>query len=103
VILLPQQRNLTPAPTTYSEMTEFEEESSVDSTSVEFNGITPMSTGSGLPRNDGNNTKILTSDLSANVSVSASKRSHTSHSIRRDTSRGSHSRSPEQDYHTSED
>jgi hypothetical protein len=104
-----QQRKSTPAYTTsseISEMTDFEEESSDEMTSVESDRDASMFTGKDLPRDDGNNTETLTSGSSVNVSVSAFQRlerPHTSHSTRRDTSRGSHAGSLEQVYQVSED
>jgi hypothetical protein len=101
-----QQRNSTPAYTTNSEMTDFEEESSDEATSVEPDRDELMLTGNDLSRDDGNNTETLTSGSSVNVSVTAFqrlKRPHTIHSTRRNTSRGSHAGSLEQDYQVSED
>jgi hypothetical protein len=101
-----QQRKSTPAYTTSSEMTDFEEESSDETTSVESDCDASMFTGNDLPRDEGNNIETLTSGSPVNASVSAFqrlKRPHTSHSTRRDTSRGSHAGSLEQDYQVSED
>jgi hypothetical protein len=96
-----QQRNSTPAYTTNSEMTDFEEESSDEMTSVESDRDVSMFTGNDLPRDEGNNIETLTSDSSVNVSVSASqrlKKPHTRHRTQRDTSPGSHAGFFEQDH-----
>jgi hypothetical protein len=104
--LLSQQCSSTPAYTTGSEMTDFEEDSSDDLTSVESDRGIPNLTSNDLPQDDRNNIEILTSDMSADVSVSAfrrMKRPHVNQSVREDTPQVSDAGSLEWDYRMSED
>jgi hypothetical protein len=92
-----QQPTASSPPTTESEMTEFEEESCVDLTSVSFDGGVQTSIGSDLLWYDGSNADVLTPDSSADMSVSVVQcleKSRAGSSARRDTSQDSHMRSP---------
>jgi hypothetical protein len=71
VTLSSQQCSPTPSYTIDSEMTDFEEGSNDDLTSVESDRDVPNFTGNDLPQDSRNNTKILTSHMSADASVSA--------------------------------
>jgi hypothetical protein len=65
-------------------MTDFEEDSSNDLTSVEFNRSVPDFTGNDLPQDIRNNIEILTLDVLANASISAfqrTKRPYANHSV----------------------
>jgi hypothetical protein len=89
--LLLQQCSFTPAYTTDSDMTDFEEDSSDDLTSVESDLGIPNLTSNDLLQDDRNNIEIPTSDMSADVSVSAfqrMKRPHVNQSVREDTPQG---------------
>jgi hypothetical protein len=104
--LLSQQCSFTPAYTTDSEMTDFEEDSSDDLTSAESDHGIPNLTSNDLPQDDRNNTEFLTSDMSANVSVSTfqrTKRLHVNQSVREDTPQVSDAGSLKQDHQISED
>jgi len=52
-------------------MTDFEEGSNDSLTSIESDRDVPNFKGNDLPQDSRNNTKILTSDISAKVSISA--------------------------------
>jgi hypothetical protein len=100
-----QQCSSPPAYTTDSEMTDFEEGSNDDLTSVESGRDVPNFTGNGLPQDSRNNTKILTSHMSADTSLSAfqrTKRPYANHSAREDTSQGSDAGSLERNHQISE-
>jgi hypothetical protein len=87
-------------------MTDFEEGSNDDLTSVESDRDVPNFTGNDLSQDSRSNTKILTSHMSADASVSAfqrTKRPHANHSAREDTSQGSDAGSLERDHQMSED
>jgi hypothetical protein len=87
-------------------MAEFEEGSNDDLTSVESDRDVPNFTGNDIPQDSRNNTKILTSHMSADSSVSAfqrTKRPHANHDAREDTSQGSDAGSLERDHQMSED
>ena len=88
VALPSQQCSSTPAYTTDSEMTDFEEDSSCGLTIVEFDRDVANFPSNDLLQDDGKNIEILTSDMSSEVSVSAFqrvKRPYVNHSIRGDT------------------
>jgi hypothetical protein len=96
-----QQCSSPPAYTTDSEMTDFEEGSNDDLTSVESDRDVRNFTGNGLPQDSRKNTKILTSHKSADASVSTfqrTKRPYANHSAREDTSQGSDAGSLERNH-----
>jgi hypothetical protein len=106
VTLSSQQCSPTPSYTTDSEMTDFEEGSNDDLTSVESDRDVSNFTSNDLLQDSRNNTKILTSHMSADASVSAfqrTKRPYTNHSAREDTSQGSDAGSLKRDHQVSED
>ena len=106
VTLSSQQCSPTPSYTIDSEMTDFEEGSNDDLTSVESDRDVPNFTGNDLPQDSRNNTKILTSHMSADASVSAfqrTKRPYANHSAWEHTSQGSDAGSLERDHQMSED
>jgi hypothetical protein len=105
VALSSQQCSSTPAYTTDSEMTDFEEDSSDDLISVEADRGVPDFTGNDRLQGSRNNVEILNSGASANMSVSAfqrTKRPYPDLSIRGDTSQGSDAGSLERDHQMSE-
>jgi hypothetical protein len=71
VTLSSQQCSSTLSYATDSEITDFEEDSNDDLTSVESDRDVPNFIGNDLLQDSRNNTKILTSHMSANASVSA--------------------------------
>jgi hypothetical protein len=71
VTLSSQQCSSTLSYATDSEMTDFEEDSNDDLTSVESDRDVPNFIGNDLLQDSRNNTKILTLHMSANASVSA--------------------------------
>lgn len=83
-------------------MTDLEEDSSDDLISVESDRGVPNFTGNDIPRDNRNKSDILTSDMSANASVSAFQRTerlYANHSVRGDTSQGSDAGSLKPDHH----
>ena len=87
-------------------MTDFEEHSSCGLTSVEFDRDVANLPSNDLLRDDEKNIEVLTSDMSAEVSLPAfqrTKRPYANHSAREDTSQGSDAGSLERDHQMSED